>query len=333
MAVTTRLKERTDELREATRGGLAVPQRGALILAGFVAFFVAMLLLWGPRTEFPLDWSRGISTQINEGVETITVVWGPAFDLVSDAVLRFLLWIETVFLWTPWPVIVLGTAIIAWLTVGWKFAAFGVISLLTTGVFGLWNSAMETMALIVLSVVLSIVVGIPFGVIAARSNTFDAILKPLLDGMQTMPSFVYLVPVVMFFGIGNVPAVFATIVYAAPPTIRFTNLGIREVSPQVVEAARSFGTTPRQLLLKVQLPMALPTIMAGINQTTMMALAMMVIASLVGAGGLGEEVQRALSRARPGEALLGGLGIVFLAIIIDRITQAWAKSRQEALRM
>ena len=333
MAVTTRLKESTDAIREATRGGLAVPQRGALILAGFVAFFVAMLLIWGPRTEFPLDWSRGISNQINEGVETITVVWGPAFDLVSDAVLRFLLWIETAFLWTPWPVIILGTAIIAWLTVGWKFAAFGVISLLTTGVFGLWNSAMETMALIVVSVVLSIVVGIPFGVIAARSNTFDAVLKPLLDGMQTMPSFVYLVPVVMFFGIGNVPAVFATIVYAAPPTIRFTNLGIREVSPQVVEAARSFGTTPRQLLLKVQLPMALPTIMAGINQTTMMALAMMVIASLVGAGGLGEEVQRALSRARPGEALLGGLGIVFLAIIIDRITQAWAKSRQEALRM
>lgn len=333
MAVTARLKESTDAIREATRGGLAAPQRGALILAGFVAFFVAMLLIWGPRTEFPLDWSRGISRQVNEGVETITVVWGPAFDLVSDAVLRFLLWIETAFLWTPWPVIILGAAILAWATVGWKFAAFGVISLLATGVFGLWNSAMETMALIVVSVFLSIVVGIPFGVIAARSNTFDAVLKPLLDGMQTMPSFVYLVPVVMFFGIGNVPAVFATIVYAAPPTIRFTNLGIREVSPQVVEAARSFGTTPRQLLLKVQLPMALPTIMAGINQTTMMALAMMVIASLVGAGGLGEEVQRALARARPGEALLGGLGIVFLAIIIDRITQAWAKSRQEALRM
>ena len=244
----------------------------------------------GPRTEFPLDWSRGISRQINDGVESITVSWGPVLDLVSDVVMRFLLRVETVFLWTPWPVVIVGAAIIAWVTVGWKFSIFAVLTLLTTGVFGLWESAMETMALIVVSVFLSIVVGIPIGVVAARSRTFDAVLRPLLDGMQTMPSFVYLVPVVMFFGIGNVPAVFATVIYAAPPTIRFTNLGIREVSPQVVEAARSFGTTPRQLLLKVQLPMALPTIMAGINQTTMMALAMMVIASLVGAGGLGEDV-------------------------------------------
>ncbi len=333
MAVMTRLKETTEGIREATRNGAAGPSRAAIILGGFLAFFVVMVVVWGPRTEFPLDWSRGISRQINEGVETITVSWGPALDLISDAVLRFLLKIETVFLWTPWPVVIVGAAIIAWATVGWKFSVFAVLALLTTGVFGLWESAMETMALIVVSVFLSILVGIPIGVLAARSNAFDAVLKPLLDGMQTMPSFVYLVPVVMFFGIGNVPAVFATIIYAAPPTIRFTNLGIREVSPQVVEAARSFGTTPRQLLFKVQVPMALPTIMAGINQTTMMALAMMVIASLVGAGGLGEDVQRALSRAQPGQALLGGLGIVFLAIIIDRITQAWAKIRQEALKM
>ena len=333
MAVTTQTKEETGEGRQAARGGINLPPKGALVLAGLAALFVVTLVVWGPRTAFPLDWSRGISRWINDGVQTVTVAWGPAFDLVSDAVLRFLLLIETAFLWTPWPVVIAGVAVIAWATVGWKFAVFGVVALLTTGVFGLWESAMETMALIVVSVFLSIVVGIPIGVLAARSNTFDAVLKPLLDGMQTMPSFVYLVPVVMFFGIGNVPAVFATIIYAAPPTIRFTSLGIREVSPQVVEAARSFGTTPRQLLFKVQLPMAMPTIMAGINQTTMMALAMMVIASLVGAGGLGEDVQRALSRAQPGQALLGGLGIVFLAIVIDRITQAWAKSRQESLRV
>ncbi len=332
MAVTTQTKEETGEGRQAARG-INLPPKGALVLAGLAALFVVTLVVWGPRTAFPLDWSRGISRWINDGVQTVTVAWGPAFDLVSDAVLRFLLLIETAFLWTPWPVVIVGVAAIAWATVGWKFAAFGAVALLTTGVFGLWESAMETMALIVVSVFLSIVVGIPIGVLAARSNTFDAVLKPLLDGMQTMPSFVYLVPVVMFFGIGNVPAVFATIIYAAPPTIRFTSLGIREVSPQVVEAARSFGTTPRQLLFKVQLPMAMPTIMAGINQTTMMALAMMVIASLVGAGGLGEDVQRALSRAQPGQALLGGLGIVFLAIVIDRITQAWAKSRQESLRV
>ncbi len=332
MAVIGRLKETTVGIREATRNGGSGPSKAVLVLAGFLVFFVAMVVVLGPRTAFPIDWSRGISNEINEGVDTITVMWGPAFDLVSDAVLRILLWIEVVFLWTPWPVIIAGSAIVGWITVGWKFAAFTVTSLVLTGLFGLWQSAMETMALIVVAVMLSILIGVPIGVLAARSNAFDAVLKPLLDGMQTMPSFVYLVPVVMFFGIGNVPAVFATIIYAAPPTIRFTSLGIREVSPQVVEATRSFGTTPRQLLFKVQLPMALPTIMAGINQTTMMALAMMVIASLVGAGGLGEDVQRALSRARPGEALLGGLGIVFLAIIIDRVTQAWAKTRQESLR-
>ncbi len=332
MAVIGRLKETTVGIRDATRNGGSAPSKVALILAGFLVFFVLMVVALGPRTAFPIDWSRVISNEINEGVDTITVMWGPAFDLVSDAVLYFLLWIEAIFLWTPWPVVVVGAGLIAWVTVGWKFATFAVVSLLVTGVFGLWQSAMETMALIVVAVLLSIVIGVPIGVVSARSNTFDAVLKPLLDGMQTMPSFVYLVPVVMFFGIGNVPAVFATIIYAAPPTIRFTSLGIREVSPQVVEATRSFGTTPRQLLFKVQLPMALPTIMAGINQTTMMALAMMVIASLVGAGGLGEDVQRALSRARPGEALLGGLGIVILAIIIDRVTQAWAKTRQESLR-
>ena len=155
----------------------------------------------------------------------------------------------------------------------------------------------------------------------------------MLDGMQTMPAFVYLVPGIMLFGIGNVPAIFATVIYAVPPAIRLTSLGIRQVTPEVLEAAESFGTTRRQLLLKVQIPMAIPTIMAGINQTIMMALAMVVIASLVGAGGLGEDVLRALSRFKPGEALLGGLAIVVLAIIVDRITQAWARDRQNALRV
>jgi len=169
-------------------------------------------------------------------------------------------------------------------------------------------------------------------VFAARNNRFDAVLRPILDGMQTMPSFVYLVPAIMFFSLGNVPAVMATIVYAVPPAIRLTNLGIRQVSPEIVEAARSFGTTPMQLLTKVQIPMAMPTIMAGINQTTMMALAMVVIASLVGAGGLGEDVNRALGRQEPGAAAIGGMSIVIMAIVIDRLTQGVVKKRQDALR-
>ena len=205
------------------------------------------------------------------------------------------------------------------------------MTLVAIGLVGYWESAMETVALIIVAVVLSIAIAVPIGILAARSNLVDGTIRPVLDMMQTMPAYVYLVPGIMLFGIGNVPAIFATVIYAVPPAIRLTNLGIRQVTPQVVEAAQSFGTTRRQLLLKVQLPMAIPTIMAGVNQTIMMALAMVVVASLVGAGGLGEDVLRALNRFKPGEALLGGLAIVALAIIVDRITQAWAKERQEAL--
>jgi glycine betaine/proline transport system permease protein len=246
-------------------------------------------------------------------------------------VLRFLVSIEFVFLWLPWPILITAVTLGVWKIAGRSVGIFTVIALLVMGGLGLWESAMETMALIVVAVVLSIGIAVPIGIAASRNDTMDAVLRPILDGMQTMPSFVYLVPAVMFFHIGNVPAIFATVIYAVPPAIRLTNLGIRQVSPETVEAARSFGTTSRQLLLKVQIPMAVPTIMAGINQTVMMALAMVVIASLVGAGGLGEDVNRALNQFKPGRAFLGGLGIVFLAIIIDRVTQAAAKERQAAL--
>ena len=243
------------------------------------------------------------------------------FDTVADAVLTFLLLLEDALRWLPWPTVVLGIALLSWRTVGWRLGAFAVGSLTAVGLVGLWESAMETMALIVVAVILSVAIAIPLGIVAARNNSVDSIIRPILDGMQTMPAFVYLVP-----------GIFATVIYAVPPAIRLTNLGIRQVTPQVVEAAQSFGTTRRQLLLKVQLPMAIPTIMAGINQTIMMALAMVVVASLVGAGGLGEDVLRGLGRFRPGEALLAGLAIVALAIILDRITQAWARERQAALR-
>jgi glycine betaine/proline transport system permease protein len=246
-------------------------------------------------------------------------------------VLRFLIVIKDFFEWLPWPILIVAVTIGAYRTAGRGVAAFAVFALTLMGSLGLWESAMETLALIVVAVILSIAVAVPVGIVAARSNKFDAVLRPVLDAMQTMPSFVYLVPAVMFFGIGDVPAIFATLIYAVPPGIRLTNLGIRQVSPDIVEAALSFGTTRRQLLLKVQIPMAVPTIMAGINQTIMMALAMVVIAALVGAGGLGEDVLRALNRFQPGQAFLAGLGIVFLAIIIDRVTQAAAKERQKAL--
>lgn len=304
------------------------------MVAGAGAFIVLTAIItfiWGSGMEFPVDVGRGLASWVNDRIDEITRNGAFIFDTVSDVVLKFLIWLEDLLLWLPWPSAIAGVGFVAWRTVGLRVAVFAVFALLSTGAVGLWPSAMETAALIIVSVIISITIAVPIGILAARSDTVDSITRPILDGMQTMPPFVYLVPAIMFFGIGNVPAIFATVIYAVPPAIRLTNLGIRQVSSDVVEAARSFGTTPSQLLVKVQIPMAVPTIMAGINQTTMMALGMVVVASLVGAGGLGEDVLRALSRFQPGEALLAGLAIVGLAIITDRLTQAAAKGRQAAL--
>ena len=301
---------------------------GLLSLAASTAIVAAF---WGVGVSFPANWGPEIANEVNDFLRWLTRTGAPVFDTVADAVLTFLLLSEDALRWLPWPTVVLGIALLSWRTTGWRLGAFAVGSLTAVGLVGLWESAMETMALIVVAVILSVAIAIPLGIVAARNNSLDSIIRPILDGMQTMPAFVYLVPGVMLFGIGNVPGIFATVIYAVPPAIRLTNLGIRQVTPQVVEAAQSFGTTRRQLLLKVQLPMAIPTIMAGINQTIMMALAMVVVASLVGAGGLGEDVLRGLGRFRPGEALLAGLAIVALAIILDRITQAWAREWQSGL--
>ena len=182
---------------------------------------------------------------------------------------------------------------------------------------------MVTVAIMIVAVLISILVGIPLGVIGAKSELADTIMRPVLDAMQTMPSFVYLVPGIMLFGLGNVAAILATVLYAIPPCIRLTNLGIRQVDESVVEAGKSFGSNNLQLLLKIQIPMAIPTIMAGINQTVMMALAMSTIAAMVGAGGLGTEVLRAMGQLREGEAVVAGFAIVILAIMIDRISQGY----------
>ena len=305
--------------------------RWMLSAIGFSAFSLTVLAIWGPEMEFPFKLGNEIGKGIDLSIRWATINGAFFLDPLSEGVLRFLMVIKDTFLWLPWPIVILVVMIVALKVAGRGIAIFSLLSLVSMGVLGLWASAMETMALIVVAVALSVGIAVPVGIFAARSNKADSVLRPILDAMQTMPSFVYLVPAVMFFGIGDVPAIFATVIYAVPPAIRLTNLGIRQVSSEIVEAAMSFGTTPRQLLLKVQIPMAVPTIMAGINQTIMMALAMVVIASLVGAGGLGEDVNRALNRFEPGKALLSGLGIVFLAIIIDRVTQAAAKERQKTL--
>lgn len=211
---------------------------------------------------------------------------------------------------------------IAWRTGGKRLAVFTVASLVFIGLLGFWEDTMITLAMVFSSVVFCTIVGIPLGICAGRSDRFEAFLRPVLDGMQTTPAFVYLVPIVMLFSIGNVAGVLATIVFALPPIIRLTALGIRQVHPELVEAALAFGATSNQVLFKVQIPLALPTIMAGLNQTIMMALSMVVIAALIGAGGLGAPVVLGLNTLDIGLATVGGLSIVLLAIILDRITQA-----------
>jgi glycine betaine/proline transport system permease protein len=196
------------------------------------------------------------------------------------------------------------------------------------GLLGIWPETMTTLAMVFSSVVFCTIVGIPLGIWAGRSDRFEAILRPILDAMQTTPAFVYLVPIVMLFSIGNVAGVLATIVFALPPIIRLTALGIRQVHPELVEAALAFGATSRQVLLRVQIPLALPTIMAGLNQTIMMALSMVVIAALIGAGGLGAPVILGLNTLDIGQAVVGGLGIVLVAIILDRITQSMGTKKK-----
>ena len=319
--------------------------RWAAVLGIFLVALIVCLIAWGPSMEFPSEVSREtdgvsepteisriISDEIKKGTTWLVRNWGSMFDGIDKAITITMVNLEDGLRWIPWPATFLVVTAIAIVMAGWRLALFTLMSLVFIGLMNRWDSAVETIAIILLSVVVSVVIALPLGILGARSNRVDATMRPVLDGMQTMPSYVYLVPGILFFGLGHTPAVIATVIYAVPPAIRLTNLGIRQVSPATVEAARSFGASPMQLLTKVQMPMALPTIMAGINQTTMLALSMVVIASLVGASGLGEDVFRALQRQDPGNSVIAGLSIVLIAIVFDRLTQAAARSRQEALQ-
>ncbi|PNU21082.1 glycine/betaine ABC transporter permease [Geothermobacter hydrogeniphilus] len=224
----------------------------------------------------------------------------------------------------PWVVILLF-AVAAWRFAGKRVTLFTLLTFLLIGYLGLWEDTMTTLSMVICSVVFCAVAGIPLGIMAGRSDRFEMILRPFLDAMQTTPAFVYLVPVVMLFSIGTVSGILATIVFALPPIIRLTSLGIRQVHPELVEAALAFGATNWQVLRKVQFPLAMPSIMAGLNQTIMMALSMVVIAALIGAGGLGNPVVQGLNTLEIGMATVGGLAIVLLAMVLDRITQGIGK--------
>ncbi|WP_239453531.1 MULTISPECIES: ABC transporter permease subunit [Microbacterium] len=253
----------------------------------------------------------------------LNVTFGPAFDAFSDFMGAILDGFIAV-LSAPDPVILaLIFGLIALVTRGWKFAVLGFLGLVLIIAMGQWYAAMQTLALVLVAAAVAVLISVPLGILAARSKTASSILRPILDFMQTMPGFVWLVPVVTLFGIGIVPGVIATIIFALPPGVRLTELGLRSVDGEVVEAAEAFGATPRQTLLGVQLPLATPAIMAGVNQVIMMALSMAVIAGLVGAGGLGGQVTSAIATLNVGLGFEAGLSVVILAIYLDRVTASF----------
>ncbi|WP_066173993.1 ABC transporter permease [Bacillus marinisedimentorum] len=248
-------------------------------------------------------------------------VMGDFFNTVSNIIGWFVEAVTNLFTVLPAEVMALVLIALSWKFAGKGVALFTLIGTLYLGAVDLWPDAMQTLAVVIVATLFSIMLGVPIGILAAKSEVINNIVRPVLDFMQTLPSFVYLIPAILLFGLGGVPAVISTFVFATPPAVRMTALGIRQVPSDVVEAARAFGATSWQLLMKVQLPMAVPTIMAGVNQTIMLALSMAVIASMIGAPGLGSIVLAGISSVNVGLGLVGGLGIVVLAIILDRITQ------------
>lgn len=244
------------------------------------------------------------------------------FHAIQVPVDHVLDWLEAFLLGIPFSLFFVVAGVLAWWVAGRGVALFTLLSMLAIDVIGVWEETMTTLAMVSTAVLFCALVGVPLGILAAKSDRFASMIRPVLDIMQTIPPFVYLVPIVMLFGVGIVPGVIATIIFALPPIIRLTNLGIRQVQEEMVEAGYAFGATPWQVLWEIQVPLALRTIMAGLNQTLMLALSMVVIAALIGAGGLGLTVYTGLGRLDVGAATVGGIGIVLLAIVLDRITQA-----------
>jgi len=256
--------------------------------------------------------------------------YGDGIEAFFDPLLFFLVWLEKLLLNSPWPIIILVIAILAWFgSRSWVLVVGSALAFMLIGYFGMWNDCMATVAIITVCTTLCIAVGIPLGVLMSKSDRAEKTILPVLDMMQTIPSFVYLVPILMLLGIGKVPGLIAVCIYAVPPIIRLTNLGIREVDKETLEAIDAFGATTWQRLTKVQIPLALPTIFAGVNQTIMMALAMVVIASMIGVKGLGVPILRAISNQYLALGLMNGLAIVALAIIFDRVSQHYGKRIQK----
>jgi glycine betaine/proline transport system permease protein len=268
------------------------------------------------------------------GVDWITDTFDGAFDLLDTVIDIVIGSLEFALLTPPALLMVAILSVIAFLLAGWRVALFTVLGLLFVISLDLWEAAMQTLALVLAATVVALAIGIPIGIVAAKSAAVEGVIRPVLDVAQTMPAFVYLVPIVVLLGIGAGPALIATVIFAMPPAVRLTMLGIQQVPKDTVEAAHAFGATPWQTLFKVELPLSLKTIMAGVNQVIMLSLSMVVIAGLAGAGGLGEPVVTGLSQLNVGISFVGGVGIVVIAIMLDRVTRAMARrDRASVARM
>lgn len=273
---------------------------------------------------------RAMRIAIDGVFRDFTRAYGETLENLFDPIRALLVLIETLMINSPWVAVLAVIAALIWImSRSWKIVAGTLLAMLLIGYFGMWEDTMRTIAMVAVCTLVAIVLGIPIGILMARSDRLNAWVTPLLDMMQTMPSFVYLIPVVMIFGLGKVPGVIAVVIYAIPPIIRLTNLGIRQVPADVLEAAEAFGSDAWQKLRNVQLPLALPTIMAGVNQTIMMSLAMVVVASMIGVRGLGQPVLQAINNQYFTLGVMNGLAIVAIAIIFDRATQAYGKRLQK----
>ncbi len=284
-------------------------------------------------TKFPVM-ERTSLMELRKGIDhtfrDFSRAYGDGIEAFFDPLLFFLIKLEKLLLATPWPIIMLVLGVLAWLgSRSWKLVVGSVVAFMLIGYFGMWKDCMATVAIITVCTIMCIAVGIPVGILMARSNRVEKAMLPVLDMMQTIPSFVYLIPILMLLGIGKIPGLIAVCIYAIPPVIRLTNLGIREVDKETIEASEAFGATKIQKLRTVQIPLALPTVFAGVNQTIMMALAMVVIASMIGVKGLGVPILRAISNQYLALGLMNGLAIVALAIIFDRITQEYGRRIQK----
>ena len=301
-----------------------------------VICILAILALGGNLTENMLNPFEEYTVPFDDwsqmSVDWLTQNFRPFFQLIRLPIALTLDEVEAFLKFVPPLVFLFSLFLIAWQVAGFRLAAFSVLAMTLIGLIGAWEPAMTTIALVVTALLFCILIGLPLGIWAARSNRFEATIRPVLDIMQTMPAFVYLVPIVMLIGIGKVPGTAVTIIFAIPPIIRLTNLAIRQVSDSVVEAAHAFGSSPRQILFEVQIPLGLHTIMAGVNQTLMLALAMSTLASMIAVDGLGMLVLRGIGRLDVGLAAVGGIGIVLLAMTLDRLTQAVGAAQKRTIR-